>query len=241
MTQSTFLKKPLLAAIGAAFIVTVENAKPAVAASMTAIDFSVPGIDSTNNPWSLGFQFTTNKTVNVTALGFYDDDRNGLTEAHDVGIFDDSGTLLVNVTVNPEASLDGFFRYTSVAPTVLQAGKTFFIAAATGAEKYTFNPTDFSVNPNITFVASAFRASTTLVFPGDTSASVFPDDPLASSGNNPGRLITSDTNTGYFGPNFKADEVAAVPTPALLPGLLSLGVSIWRKRKADAAKQTNDV
>jgi len=232
MTQSTFLKKSLLAAIGAAFIVTVENAKPAVAASMNAIDFTVPGINSTNSQWSLGFQFTTNKTVNVTALGFYDDDQNGLTEAHEVGIFDDRGTLLVNVTVNPEASLDGFFRYTSVAPTVLQAGKTFFIAAATGAEKYTFNPTDFSVNPNITFVASAFRASTTLVFPGDT---------LASSGDNPGRLITSDTNTGYFGPNFKADDVVAVPTPALLPGLLSLGVSVWRKRRADAAKQTNDV
>lgn len=222
-----------MAAIGAAFIVTVENAKPAVAASMTAIDFSIPGIDSTNNQWSLGFQFTTNKSVNVTDLGFYDDLRNDLTQTHEVGIFDNTGELLVSGTVKPKDPLNGFFRYTSVAkPTVLQAGKTFFIAAATGTENYTLNPTDFFVDPNIKFVSSAFRASTTLIFPGAT---------LASSGTNPGRLITSDTNTGYFGPNFKADEVAAVPTPALLPGLLSLGLGVWRKRKADAAKQTNDV
>jgi len=70
------------------------------------------------------------------------------------------------------------------------------------------------VNPNITFVSSAFERSKTLIFPSST-----------------------DEKKGYVGPNFKADEVAAVPTPALLPGLIGLGIGALRKRKADAAKQ----
>ena len=33
----------------------------------------------------------------------------------------------------------------------------------------------------------------------------------------------------------------AVPTPALLPGLIGLGVAALRKRKTEAAKQTSEV
>ncbi|GEM_PF-941297 len=236
MTQSIFLKKALLAAIGAAcFTLTTENIKPAAAASFTAVDFSAPTTNFTNGSWSLGFQFTTKKTVNVTALGFYDDLQNGLTQSHEVGIFDDIGTLLVKGIVEPSNKLDGFFRYTDVQSTLLQAGSTFFIAAVTGSENYTFNPPRFSVNPNIKFGASAFRFndpnfSDKLVFPGTVPGSV-PTSGGSGSGQN------SDGNQGYFGPNFQADEVAAVPTPALLPGLIGLGIGALRKRKADAAKQ----
>jgi len=35
-------------------------------------------------------------------------------------------------------------------------------------------------------------------------------------------------------------DVAAVPTPALLPGLVGLGFGVLRKRKAEAAKQTSE-
>jgi len=36
-------------------------------------------------------------------------------------------------------------------------------------------------------------------------------------------------------------NVTPVPTPALLPGLIGLGVGVLRKRKAEAAKQTSEV
>lgn len=229
MSQSTCLKQPLIAAIGAAcFTFTVQNIKPANAASFTAVDFSTPTIDTTNGAWSLGFQFTTNKTINVTALAFYDDLKNDLTQTHEVGIFDNIGNLLVQGTVKPGDALDGFFRYTSVQSTQLRAGGTFFIAAATRAENYTYNPNGFLVDPNITFQSSAFRLSDTLVFPGTVPGGT----PIAVSST----LQTSDGNQGYLGPNFRADAVTAVPTPALLPGLIGLGIGVWRKRKADAAK-----
>ncbi|MBW4693920.1 MAG: PTPA-CTERM sorting domain-containing protein [Lyngbya sp. HA4199-MV5] len=235
MSQSTLLKQSLITAIGVVcFTFTTENVKPVNAASLTAVDFSTPTTNFTNGSWSLGFQFTTKKAVNVTKLGFYDDFQNGLTQTHDVGIFDDAGSLLVQGTVNPGDALEGFFRYTSVRSTLLQAGGTFFIAAVTGSESYTFNPEGFSVNPNITFGSSAFRFSNTLVFPGTLSGS---EPTLGDSS-----IQNSDNNLGYFGPNFQfqADEVAAVPTPALLPGLIGLGIGAWRKRKAEATK-TNDL
>ncbi|XGV99010.1 MAG: PTPA-CTERM sorting domain-containing protein [Leptolyngbya sp. BL-A-14] len=220
-----FLQRSFFAAIGVVcFTVAFEQTKPAIAANFTAIDFSAPTTNFTNGQWSLGFQFTTNKTINVTSLGFYDDFQNDLTQNHDIGIFDKTGTLLVQGTVKPGDALDGFFRYTSVQSTQLQAGGTFFIASTTGTENYTFNPTGFSVNPNITFVSSVFRFSDTLVFPIET--------PAAQS---------SDGNKGYFGPNFKADAPAAIPTPALLPGLIGLGIGAWRKHKKAIAKQTNNL
>lgn len=229
MSQSTLLKQSLVTAIGVAcFTFTTENTKPVNAASFTAVNFSAPTTNFTNGSWSLGFQFTTKKAVNVTSLGFYDDFQNGLTQTHDVGIFDNIGNLLVQGTVKPGDPLDGFFRYTSVQSTALKAGGTFFIAAVTGSESYTFNPTGFSVNPNIAFVSSAFRFSNTLVFPGTIPGSL-PTGVNSSTQN-------SDSNLGYFGPNFQAEEVVAVPTPALLPGLIGLGLGAWRKRKAEAAK-----
>lgn len=225
MSQSTLLKQSLITAIGATcFTLIIQSITPANAASFTAVDFSASTIDTTNGAWSLGFQFTTHKAVNITALGFYDDLKNDLTQTHDVGIFDDIGNLLIKGTVKPGDSLDGFFRYTAVQTTQLQAGRTFFIAATTGSENYTFNPTGFSVNPNITFMSSAFRLSNTLLFPGAA----------------PSNIQTSDANKGYFGPNFKADEVTAVPTPTLLPGLIGFGLGAWRRRKTEAADQTTD-
>jgi hypothetical protein len=47
--------------------------------------------------------------------------------------------------------------------------------------------------------------------------------------NNPGFLRLDDVS------------VTAVPTPALLPGLIGLGVGMLRKRKAEAAEQTSEV
>lgn len=38
----------------------------------------------------------------------------------------------------------------------------------------------------------------------------------------------------------QSNAVTAVPTPALLPGLIGLGVAALRKRKAEAAEQAND-
>ncbi|HEY9700408.1 MAG TPA: PTPA-CTERM sorting domain-containing protein [Trichocoleus sp.] len=166
--------------------------------------------------WSLGFEFTANNNISVKSLGFYDDLKNDLTESHAVGIFDSLGNLLVSGTVNPGDTLDGWFRYSSVAPTLLQAGQNYFVAATTGSENYTWDVLGFTVDPNITFIRDAYAGSSMLVFPSG------------------GPSVAN----GYFGPNFQFDATP-VPTPALLPGLVGMGIAaLHKKRKGEAVEQS---
>ncbi|MBX9581572.1 MAG: DUF4082 domain-containing protein [Gemmataceae bacterium] len=185
-------------ALFAAAAVVVATAAPAPAA-FQAIDFAAPTVDFTNGQWSLGFAFQANVNVDVTALGFYDDGMNGLTESHDVGIYDGMGVLLASTTVTNADGLTGWFRYHAIPTLSLTAGETYYIAATTGLENYTWDPIGPMVDPSITFLEDRFVLSSTLAFPVDGPSEVF----------------------GWFGPNMMLDT-AAVPAPA---GLVLLGAA----------------
>ena len=182
-------------------------------ASAAAIEFASSNIDFTNGQWSLGFVFDALNNINVTALGFYDDAGNDLTERHEVGIFDSAGNLLVSTVVSPGDPLIGHFRYDAISPFFLSAGTGYRIAAVTGNENYTWDPNGFFADPNINYVTDAFVPSNSLVFPTNTG---------------PG-------SHGYFGPDFLL-EAAAVPEPGTLL-LLGTGVAgaIIRRRRSQKA------
>src|SRR5262249_1029459 len=76
---------------------------------------------------SLGFVFTTNETITVSALGYYDHEQAGFATTHVVGIFDDTGNLLVSteLATGDEETLDGMFRYREIDATTLLAGRTY--------------------------------------------------------------------------------------------------------------------
>ena len=48
---------------------------------------------------TVGFIFTATQNVALTALGFHDQQLNGLANAHDIGLFSTSGTLLASATI----------------------------------------------------------------------------------------------------------------------------------------------
>lgn len=62
---------------------------------------------------TVGWQFTTNSAVTVRDLGVLDSAQDGLVQAHDVGIFNAAGALLVGATVpvGVGAPLINQFRY----------------------------------------------------------------------------------------------------------------------------------
>lgn len=115
---------------------------------------------------SLGFEFTTNETISVTALGYYDDNLDGFLTSHQVGIFDSNGDLLISAILSAGISnaLNGHYRYTAIAPITLAANSTFLIAATSGGDADGFaygqqdgNITGFVVDPRISVAEDASR------------------------------------------------------------------------------------
>jgi len=182
-------------------------------------DFTSAPIFFGDNPVTVGFLFTTNTTILIDALGFYDDNQNGLQTSHEVGIFDLNGTLLTSATIQSGSAgmLDGKFRYTAISPFTLNSGQSFVIAGETnGLDGYTYGKVGTSIlglsmNPaiNISQNASRYHYGQSLAYPTD--------------------YFRYDL---YPMVNFNV-ATASVPSPATLPllgiGLAIMGVALRRQ------------
>ena len=138
-------------------------------AQTNAISFSnTTGESLAKTDSTFGWSFTANSDINVVDLGVFDDSQNGLTDSHQVGIWDSSGTLLVSATVpsGTGATLDDQFRTVSVSSTELLAGQKYFI----GTLYTTFNDPlllqgdalNFATASQITYDNATFALGTTL-------------------------------------------------------------------------------
>ncbi|KAF0219892.1 MAG: hypothetical protein FD174_1616 [Geobacteraceae bacterium] len=190
--MKTMLRTLAAAVLGVICYAGVTHAAIAIDFTGTTVDWN----DGTN--YSLGWSFTANRDLYVNSLGVYAAPEFGtgnrvFTQNHAVGIFDASKNLVASTSVSNADPLNNFFRYHSLETRVqLTAGATYYIAAAMGADQFTWNTTDFSVNPLITYTGSYYTVSDTLAFP--TTA----DD------------MTQLAN-GTFGPNM---DVTPTPIPA---------------------------
>lgn len=145
----------------------------------------------------LGWSFTPNDNMEIAALGVYaaPDFTTGeriFTQDHQVGLYDTNQTLLASTTVTNSDPLLGMFRYHNLdTARQLTAGATYYLAAAMGADQFTYDVSEFTQNSHLKIGGFSYAVNDSLVFPGT-------DDP--------GVL-------GYFGPNF---ETTAVPEPSTL-------------------------
>lgn len=175
------------------------------------VDLTSPTTNVTNGSWSLGWAFTVTQPFIVQAMEFYDDQKNGLTQSHNVGVFNTDDELIVSGQVTGDDPLDSWWRWTDAAPTVIEPDLEHRIAAITSSENCAWNPEGFSAASGVNFLSSVYEvaSSTDLVSPK-----------------------RSDARTkGYFGPNFSAGNVL-VPLPGLVL-LLVLGfLTIGAKRKS---------
>jgi hypothetical protein len=194
----------LVAALGA----TAQAGTIGLALDMVVLNYTYEDIYG----GSVGWSFLVNSPIVVDSLDFYDDYGNGLTQAHDVGIYDSSQDLLVWGTVLPTDPLTGTapWREHAVTATLLIPG-TYYIVAVTGSEHYAQwagspgPPALGSVVtiPQITYLSDQYNASPFLAFPSD---------------------YDGNGNAGYadFGPSFGASDV---PEPARI-GLLAAGLGL---------------
>ncbi|MGL4512431.1 MAG: DUF4082 domain-containing protein [Lacipirellulaceae bacterium] len=122
-----------------------------------------------------GFRFTALQTVSVTALGFHDDQLNGLVSSHDVALYNTSGTQLVLATVpaGTGAPLIGEYRYAALSSAVeLQAGTQYVLAAYTNNNDGYRAFSTPTADPRISIVSTGafYNYGPSLAFPTTTFA-----------------------------------------------------------------------
>ena len=187
-----------------------------VSADAVPIVTSVSGGSITaigGGPADVGWEFSVNRQLLVTALGFWDPSAlTPLRAKHEVGIWDLGGNLLADGTVLTDSPFTGPFRYVNVSPVVLHAGQTYRIAAflpafrlLSDADLFQLGNITIGANPAITVVRGVSSFS--------GQGFVFP---TAAFGGN-----------GIFGPDFQA---VLLPEPATLT-LLGLGLIAFAARR----------
>jgi hypothetical protein len=161
---------------------------------------------------TFGYNFSTGANpLTITSLGFWDELGNGLAEAHQVGIWNATGTSLLASAIIPAgtaAALDSQFRFVPITPVNLPANLQFLAGAFTG-----------SIDPIIRYTTATTIPAITL---GSTR---FDPEPYGTF--QPPTLEQGTTfDKGYFGPNFNG----AVPEPNSIV-LLVIGSAMLPRRR----------
>ncbi len=152
---------------------------------------------------TLGYAFRVGSdSLSVLQLGLWDQGADGLTESHQVGIWNTNGELLASTTVGSGVSgeLAGNFRYDNLLDSLMLDANTVYIIAA---RYYNVDNSDayitgsYTIGPGVTWDDSKDRYS------ADYAGFVFPE--------------YTDDGAANIGPNFIYDIVpAVVPEPDTL-------------------------
>jgi hypothetical protein len=203
------------ALIGSALCVNVSASSATEAVQGVTGGTNFPAFNGTNQ--TIGWYFSTNAILDVTALGVYSISAN-LSQSHQIGIWDSAGLLLGSATLAPSNGAADTFRYVQLAnPFSLQAGNTYTIGSditSPFTDIYRSGASSITTDPSITFLGAARNAS--------------------SGGFSNPDTLTAGT-LGRFGPSFQfTSAVNAVPEPSTWAMMISgfgLVGGVMRRRK----------
>jgi len=175
--------------------------------------------------YNLGYQFTVgDRALSVTDLGFYDMDKNGLTDSHQVGLWRTDGSLLASVQIGKGLhSLRNGFAFESLPAPILLDPHTDYILSAFWPSVWDqvyadFFPGSQPMLNDATLVGSRLAPLFT------TTGFSFPNSPFTANG------------FAWIGANLIYTPADATPVPepsafALAGAMLALGLGVWRSAK----------
>jgi hypothetical protein len=204
---------PRVIAMAAALATGLALAAAPAQAAPSAIDlFTEPQDTFVGATLTIGWLFSVDRDIAVTALGVFDDFEDGLFFAAPVGIWDMQGQLLTSAVVPKDqlGALQDGFRYTSIAPFHLKSGEHYVIGAFyAGDFAATLGPGEGAFNPHVHFEGNRFANTNAFLFPG------MPDE-----------------EAPFAGPNFQA---TGIPEPAswalMIAGFGLAGVALRGRRR----------
>jgi hypothetical protein len=205
--------KKRLAALALAAACGMGSASASTIALQWSGSGSVGGSEQTR-----GWAFSTDRAIEVTTLGWFDFGDDGLVDAHEVGIWDADGRLLLSGVVGAGADdpLLAGFRYSAALTggSVLAAG-SYVVAGLSSYNDETWrsvDPADVTMGAAIGYLGDRTSETAAFEFAG----------------------ISQGLDVGYFGANFQY-EIAEVPEPATVSlslfGLGMMGMALRRRRR----------
>jgi hypothetical protein len=195
-------------------------------------EFTSAGNSYTDGQWDFATAFTANSDVTVSGLGYYADPVTGNADGNAVALYEcadtaclTTGTLLATATVTNTYALNGHFRYVTVSPVNLTAGKSYEVAGVSNSDNYTWADPSFKANSAITILDTSGQTAR-----WQTSAS--PDFLTGSGG------LDRVGEDGYWGPNIYLGSATGftgggVPEPAswamMIGGVGFIGGALRRR------------
>jgi hypothetical protein len=148
----------LLSAMAALVVALPANASTV----FSALTFTGSGPNGTATTSTRGYAFdVTADGLSAVALSIWDDLGNGLTDSHDVGLWDPSGNLIASATIpsGTAATLVDGFREVAITPVALPIGSGYTVGAlfiVGTADVQAITLTGISTAPGITYVGGRF-------------------------------------------------------------------------------------
>lgn len=189
----------------------------AEASAVPAITFTGGETTTAFGGRTLGYAFSTNSSIRITALGYWDEGSNGLTDSHEVGIWNSDGSTLLASAVVPSGTggvLDSGFRFVAITPVILSAGQSFLAGGFNSDNDAVIRFTTASTISAITLGSTRFDFPFTGVF----------SPPTGEQG--------TFFDSGYFGPNFLTSAVPEPATWTLAVAGFGLVGAMTRRRRA---------
>ena len=185
----------------------------AASVAILSVDGGFPVVSTGDQLY--GWFFTANQGINVTQLGVFDSENDGLDVAHEVGIYRVSDQALLGSAIVPSGtagSLLNGFRYTGIAPIALLSGDYAIVMTMPDStlDGQNIGSNGLTTAAEITWTGSAFAGGSALIYP--SSEPVF--------------------DVGMFGPNFQfSDSAADAPEPGPAFLLVSGGIALGLLRR----------